>query len=61
MANATKGLIVLAGVAFVLAVITAFTGPIGGVLFAEGASRACTNLALLAVAVAVGWNSSSSV
>ncbi len=61
MENATKGLIVLAGVAFIMAVITNFTGPLFGIgLSAEGASRACSNLALLAIAVAMGWNSSSS-
>ena len=37
---------------FVLAVISAFTGTIGGVT-AEGFSQACSNLALLAIAVAV--------
>ncbi len=57
MSNTTKALIVLSGIAFLLAVVTSlFTGPIMGV-HPEGFSRACSNLALLAIAVAVGWNS----
>ncbi len=40
----------LAAVGFVLAVISAFTGEIMGIA-PEGFSRACTNLALLAMAL----------
>jgi hypothetical protein len=52
MANLPKVLTGLAALTFVLAVITDFAGP----LFNVGAgafSRACTNLALLAIALAV--------
>ena len=55
MSNATKGLTVLAGLAFLLAAIAAlFTGPIMGIP-PEGLSRACSNLALIAIALAVTW------
>ena len=47
-----KGLTGLAILAFLLAVVTKFTGPIL-VLHAAGYSRACSNLALLAIALAV--------
>ncbi len=49
-----KGLIGLSALAFVLAVIGAavLSGPILGI-HAEGFSRACTNLALLAIALSV--------
>ena len=40
--------------ALVVAVITAFTGPIASIP-AEGFSRACTNLALLAIGFALVW------
>ena len=53
MRNFTKVLVGLAGLAFILAVIgSAFTGPIMGVT-AEGFSRACTNLALIAIALSL--------
>ena len=45
-----KLLTALAALAFVLAVLTNFTGPIMGTV-AEGFSRACNNLALLAIAL----------
>lgn len=55
MSNVTQGLIALSGLAFLLAVIAAlFTGPIMGVP-AEGFSRACSNLALIAIALALAW------
>ena len=51
MQNLAKALTALAAVAFLLAVITAFTGPLEPLgASAEGYSRACTNLALLAIA-----------
>jgi hypothetical protein len=45
-----KSLIVLAALAFVLAVLTHFVGAIAGTE-AEAFSRACSNLALLAIAL----------
>jgi hypothetical protein len=50
MSNIVKALIGLAALAFVLAVVTHFTGPVAGTQ-AEAYSRASTNLALLAIAV----------
>ena len=47
-----KGLTGLAILAFLLAVVTKLTGPFL-VLHAAGFSRACTNLALLAIALVV--------
>lgn len=49
MAALAKGLVGLAGVAFVLAVVTNFMG--GFLTTSEGWSRAATNLALVAIAV----------
>jgi hypothetical protein len=51
MSNLVKALIVLAALAFVLAVLTHFTGPVIGRTPAEAYSRASTNLALLAIAM----------
>lgn len=45
-------LICLSALGFVLAIISAFVGPIAGVT-AEGFSRGCTNLALIAIALSV--------
>ncbi len=60
MSNATKALIGLSVIAFLLAVVTnLFTGPIMGV-HSEGFSRACSNLALIAIAIAVSWGPKSS-
>ena len=50
MANLTKLLVVLAAIGFIMAVVTALTG-LGLGVSPEGYSRACTNLALLAIAV----------
>src|SRR4029079_12969906 len=50
MRNLTLALIGLAALAFLLAVASSFTGPVGPVQ-AEGFSRASTNLALLAIAL----------
>ncbi len=55
MANATKGLIVLAVIAFVLAVVAkVMAGHLLG-LEPEAYSRASSNLALLAIALGVAW------
>jgi len=50
MNNLPKVLTGLAVLAFVLAVVTNFTGALLGTP-AEGYSRACTNLALIAIAL----------
>jgi hypothetical protein len=52
MSVLNKLLIAGAMVAFVLAVVAAYAGTIAGVS-PEGFSRACTNLALLAIALSV--------
>ena len=52
MPGIAKLLVLLAVISFVLAVIGAFTGALIGI-GAEAYSRACTNLALLALAVVV--------
>ena len=52
MSNAMKGLIGFSGFAFLLAVIAIFIGPIMGIR-AEAFSRACNNLALIAIALTV--------
>lgn len=49
MDNVPKALAALAALAFALAVVSASIGPIMGIQ-PEGFSRACTNLALLAIA-----------
>jgi hypothetical protein len=50
MSNLPKALIALSALAFVLAVITQFAGPIVET-YPVGYSRASTNLALLAIAI----------
>lgn len=50
MRTLAKVLVGLAALAFVLAVVTAFAGPLMHVQ-PEGFSRACSNLALLAIAL----------
>jgi len=52
MRNIGIVLICLAALGFVLAVISAFAGPIAGIT-AEGFSQGCTNLALIAIALSV--------
>ena len=52
MRNIGIVLICLSVLGFVLAVISALVGPISGVT-AEGFSQGCTNLALIAIALAV--------
>jgi hypothetical protein len=46
-----KSLIALAAIAFVLAVVTALTSQLIMDVHPEGFSRACSNLALLAIAL----------
>lgn len=50
MRNLAKVFVGLAALAFVLAIVTAFTGRLMHV-HPEGFSRACSNLALLAIAL----------
>ena len=50
MPGIAKLLVLLAVITFVLAVVGAWTGTIMGIC-AEAFSRACTNLALLAIAI----------
>ena len=50
MSSLVKALIGLSALAFVLAVVSSFSGPIFHTV-AEGYSRASTNLALLAIAL----------
>ena len=52
MTTVAKTLTALAALAFVMAVLTHFAGPILGT-YAEAYSRACSNLALLAIALIV--------
>jgi hypothetical protein len=54
MSTLVKALIGLAAVAFVLAVMTHFTGPIGNTQ-PEAYSRASSNLALLAIALVLAF------
>ncbi len=54
MNNLAKALTGLAVLAFVLAVVTNFTGMLLNTP-AEGYSRACTNLALLAIALVISF------
>ncbi len=49
MQGIAKVLVVLAAITFVLAVVGAYTGTLMGI-GAEALSRACTNLALIAIA-----------
>jgi hypothetical protein len=57
MANLAKACVGLAALAFVLAVVTVFTGPI--LVPAEGWSRASVNVALLALCLFVGFKEGS--
>jgi cation transporter-like permease len=52
MITIAKALTALAAIAFVLAVVSSFAGPILQTS-AEAYSRACSNLALLAIALSV--------
>ncbi|HEX6435187.1 MAG TPA: hypothetical protein VFZ87_13140 [Gemmatimonadales bacterium] len=60
MSNLVKALIGLAALAFVLAVLTHFAGPIVNTQ-AEAYSRASANLALLAIAVVLTFGSKAGV
>ena len=60
MSTLVKALIGLAALAFVLAVVTHFTGPIVTTQ-AEAYSRASTNLSLLAVALVLAFGYRASV
>ena len=53
MTNVAKACVGLAALAFVLAVLTVFTGPI--VVGPEAYSRAANNLALLALCLFIGF------
>ena len=53
MANIMKGLIALSGLAFVLAVLSSLFNFNIMMVGPEGFSRACSNLALIAIALAV--------
>lgn len=55
MENLPKLFLFAGVVAFVLAIITVFTGPIIVGIQAESFSRACTNFALLAIGFAMVW------
>ena len=55
MENLPKLFLSLAILAFLLAIITVFTGSMIAGLQPESFSRACTNLALLAIGFAVVW------
>ena len=60
MSTLVKALIGLAALAFLLAVLTHFTGPIVKTQ-AEAYSRASTNLALLAIALVLAFGDRASV
>jgi hypothetical protein len=55
MNNLAKACVGAAGLAFALAVVTVFTGPIVIGLTPESYSRAATNLALLALCLFLGF------
>lgn len=57
MANLAKACVGVAALALVLAVVTAFTGPI--LVGAEGWSSASTNVALLALCLFIGFKEGS--
>ena len=60
MSTLVKALIGLAALAFVLAVVTHFAGPVVETQ-AEAYSRASTNLALLAIALVLAFGDRASV
>ena len=60
MSNAPKALVSLAALAFVLAAVGALMGQTIMGMGPEGFSRACSNLALLAMGVSLAWKSGSS-
>ena len=60
MANILKGLIYLAALGFVLAVVGTFTGSALLGVVPEAFSRACSNLALIAIALSLVYKEKSS-
>jgi hypothetical protein len=60
MSNLARALTGLAVLSFVLAIVTNFTGALLNTT-AEGFSRACTNLALLAIAFVVSFGDRDTV
>jgi hypothetical protein len=58
MSNLVKALIGLSALAFVLAILSSFSGPIFHTV-AEAYSRASTNLSLLAIALVLTFGSTS--
>ena len=59
MANLAKACVGLAALAFLLAIVTVFTGPLFVEVGPEGYSRAATNLALLALCLFLGFKEGS--
>ena len=59
MPGLVKPLVYLALITFVVAVVGSFTGSMMGI-GAEAFSRACTNLALLAIAISVAFKEEGS-
>ena len=60
MSNVPKALVSFAALAFVMAAVGALMGQTIMGMGPEGFSRACSNLALLAMGVSLAWNSGSS-
>jgi multisubunit Na+/H+ antiporter MnhC subunit len=56
MGNLVKALIGLSALAFAVAVVTVFSGPLMGTVPPESYSRASTNLALLAIALVLTFD-----
>ena len=59
MSGAPKGLLILAAIAFIIAIVATVTGDVGSIP-PEGYSRASTNLALLAIGIHLINGSTSS-
>jgi hypothetical protein len=57
MITLAKALTALAALMFIMAVLTQFVGTFGSIAPPEGFSRACSNLALLAIALVVVFGS----
>ena len=55
MNNLAKACVAAAGLAFIMAVVTVFTGPILVGLNPESYSRAATNLALISLCLFLGF------
>ena len=52
MRNISIALIILSAIGFILAIISAYAGTLGGIA-PEGFSRGCTNLALISIALGI--------